>query len=136
MMLTLDAHSMTVWQSCRRRYELESTYRPILWRPKPLFDALLRRAVFALSNGADLAETAADACEQFLSTAANPGLDLTPGANPYTIARSWSGMLGVVLRVLAAGTLYKVAESPAVMLSSVLAWQPRAWADDSGMLHR
>jgi hypothetical protein len=134
--MNLDAPSLTVWQTCRRRYLLDAQYRVLRWRPKQLFDALLRRAIFALSNGEDAAQLASDAKSQFLSTAANPGLDLPSGTNPYLIAKSWCGMFDTVLRVLAKTPLLTVRELPPVTLNSWLTWTPRAWADDSGQLHR
>ena len=136
MSLLLDAHSMTVWQACRRRYELETGYRPVRWRPKSRFDALLRRAIFLLSSGADHATLASDAKTTFLQSAANPGLDLPSGANPYLLARSWCGMFDTVLAAIARTPLLVMKELPPLHLSTWLDWQPRAWADESGQLHR
>ena len=134
--MILDPHTLTVWQACKRRSALEASWRPIKWRAKSLFDALLCRAIFSLSNAGDPATLAADAKAQFLSTAANPGLDLPPGANPYVIARTWCGMFDTILAAIAKTTLLVVRELPPVGLSSDVTWQPRSWQDESGQLHR
>jgi hypothetical protein len=137
MNLTLDAHSLATWQSCRRRYVLESSWRPLRWRPKDLWTALLRRAIFALSNAAaDWQTLAADAKSAFLQSAADPGLDIKPGVDPYRLAKSWTGMFDTVLATLAVTQLLTVKELAPVRLSSTLSWQPRSWADDSQQLHR
>jgi hypothetical protein len=134
--MILDAHAMTTWQSCQRRHALEADWRVIRWRPSHLFANLLRRAIFSLSNAGDWESLAADAKASFLQTAANPGLDLPPGANPYTIARTWSGMFDTILASVAKTPLLTVRESPAIALSPSVTWQPRSWRDESGQLHR
>jgi hypothetical protein len=134
--MILDAHALHTWQSCRRRYELETEWRPLRWRASVLFATLLRRAIYALSNAGDWEALASDAKSQFLSTAANPGLDLPQGTNPYTVAKSWCGMFDTLLATLARTTLLTVKELPPVWLNASVSWQPRAWADESGQLHR
>ena len=136
MTLSLDAHSLTTWQSCRRRYSLESSWRVVRYRPKLLFDMLLRRAIFRLSNGGDAATLAADAKATFLQSAADPGLDLAPGADPYRLAKSWCGMFDTLLATIAKTPLLVVRDLAPIRLSSTLEWQPRSWSDESGQLHR
>jgi hypothetical protein len=134
--MILDAHAMTTWQSCRRRHALERDWRPLRQRPSVLFAMLLRRAVFALSNGGDHATLAAEAKATFLQSAANPGLDLPRGANPYAIARAWCAMYDTLLASIAKASLLTVREVAPVALSPSVSWQPRAWQDESGQLHR
>jgi len=137
MTISLDAHSLSAWQSCRRRYALESEWRAVRYRPKLLFDMLLRRAIFLLSSAkGDAATLAADAKATFLQSAANPGLDLAPGVDPYRLAKSWCGMFDTLLATIAKTPLLVVRELAPVRLSSSLEWTPCSWSDESQQLHR
>ena len=133
--LVLDAVMLEEHQACRRKLLLSHDYRPLRWRPKVLFDACLRRGVVALSTGRKLRACVAEAQEQFMQSAANPGLDILKG-NPYTIAKDWCAMLATILITLSRITLLALREVPAVHLSSQVSWRVLAHADESGVLHR
>lgn len=134
--LTIDAASLTYYQACRRRFLLDVEFRVLRWRPRHLFTAILREAVVRLSSGENIAMVIADARERYLQTAASPGLDIAPGANPYLIAKDYCAMLETVLRTLARLTLLTLRDLAPARLSSRLAWRFASHADESGALHR
>ncbi len=135
----IDGHSVTQWQSCRRRWLLEQSWSVIRWRPKSLLDACLRRGIHALSQPGDAspASIVQTARTEFLSQAANPGLDLPPGGDSWTIANDLCGMISTILTAISRLTLLELRPqlSP-VPVSSGISWQPLSWQDESGMLHR
>jgi len=133
---TIDATVIDTFQRCKRQALLSHVWQPMKWRPKHLFLSAFRRAVFNVSNGADARKEAEEAKVLFLSTAASPGLDLPRGAKPYPIAKDWCAMLDTTIRAVARLTLLTLRELPPVELTEGISWQPRAWADDSGQLHR
>src|SRR5258705_7349655 len=134
--LILDAPTITDWQSCKRKYLLHKEWRPVKWRAHSLFDACLRQAIFAISNGKDAITMASDARAAFLLAAANPGLEVPQGSQPYTIAKDWCTMLETILRAVSRLTLLTLHEPAYVPLDQITVWQPLAWADDTGQLHR
>lgn len=134
--MILDAHLLSTFQSCPRRGLLDADFRPIRWRAKSLFDACLRRAILALSDGGDPASCVSDAKASFLTAAASPGLDVPYGVSPYSIAKQYCAMLDTLIRSLGRVAIPVLHESPEVRLSPSTAWRPLSAADDSGTLHR
>ena len=96
--MILTAASISVLQSCPRRLLLEADYEVIRWRPKLLMDAMLRKGILEISQGANASSIAASAKADFLQSAANPGLDLSRGSDPYRVALDWCAMLDTILR--------------------------------------
>lgn len=133
--MILDAKRLTDWQACRRRGLLHEDWTPALWRPKALFDACLRRAIFRVSNGADPAQEATDAKTEFMTQAADPGLDVASGASSWVLARDWCAMLDTIVRAVSRLTLLTLKEEHPVRLAALVDWRPRAWRDESGQLH-
>ena len=133
--MILDAGILTTFQACRREHLLRSSYTPLKWRAKSLFDHALRRAIFSVSNADDPVRCASDASAYFMQQAADPGLDL-PTGNPYVMAKDYCAMLETIIRSLAKLALLTVKPVSPVKLSPTVEWQVRSWADDSGTLHR
>lgn len=134
--MRIDARIISEHQSCRRKTLLGHDYRLRRWRTKSLFDACLRRAIFTLSSGADPISVSSDAQAQFMQTAADPGLDLPAGANPYKIAKDHCAMLSTIIISLSKLILLTLREPRTVALGSSATWHPLSWADESGALHR
>lgn len=132
----VDAGRISDWQTCRRRYLLNADWRVLRWRPKSLFDACLRRGVLALSQGGEVDKTVADASSAFLESAANPGLDIPYGSNPFVIAKDWTAMLSTILPSLLRRGLPTLAAAAAVPLNGSVEWHTRAARGTDGMLHR
>ena len=138
----IDASQLSTYQLCRRRWLLERDWRWMKWHPKSLFDHCLRTAIFHLSSGSSLDQILASATEQYLSAAANPGLDLLPGADPYQIAGDWCATMTTVLTAISRLTLLSVQRLLPVEMQQVsnhtsqLSWLPLSFADESGTLHR
>ena len=132
--MDLDASVLTTYQTCRRKFILDSQWRSLRWRPKNLFDACLRRAIVQISSGMDPVEAGKDARAWFMQTAAEPGLDVL--GNPFVIARDWCAMLDTILRALGKLTLLVIKDVPMIRLNSWLWWRPLCHQDDSGQLHR
>jgi len=135
MMFQVDASSIQDFQSCRRKFILNSSWRLSRWRSKLLFDTLLRRAIFSLSKGDDVATVASTAKAKFLEIANDPGLDLI-GKDPYQAAKGWISLLDSVLHGLARTELPVLHDPQPVRLTSSMEWKFLSWADDSGQLHR
>ena len=132
----IDAHALTVWQSCPRRAVLEADWQVTRPAPKRLFDALLRRALVELEAGAESGKLGESLATRFMELAASPGLDWPPSIDPFLSAREWCGMLECVIEAL--GRLALLATRPAqtVELTPDLCWRPLARVDDAGTLHR
>ena len=131
----LDAAAITRWQSCRRRYLLGAEWRSVRWRPKTLVDACLRRGIYKLSHAVDIEAVVTEAQAELMEAAADPGLDIV-GSSPYVLAKDLCAMLDTILRSVARLVLLVLHDVPLVRLNSLVEWQPSAWADDSGELHR
>jgi len=135
--MVIDAYGVTTFQSCPRRWLLEQSWRVIRWRPKSLFDHVLRQAIFAISNGADPAAQRQAARTRFLSQAANPGLDVSEGTDSWAVANDYCGMLDTIIEAVSRLTLLGVRRLDGIEIgTSGMSWEPLAWADESGVLHR
>ena len=132
---TVDAASLTDFQTCSRRFILNHSYRLARWRPKLLFDTLLRRGILQLTGQRDVALVASEAKSSFLLQAADPGLDLI-GKDPYQASKGWTSLLESVLHGLSRTVLPVLHDPPPTRLTSSIDWRFLAWADDSGTLHR
>lgn len=130
-----DSLSLTTYQSCRRRFLLDAKWKVRRYRPKSLLDSCLRMGVFELSNGKDVADTIQLVRTQFLSHAANPGLDVL-GQDPWTIANDLCAVLTTVLTALSRRKLPRVTRQERLTLNEGLSWQPLSWRDREGKLHR
>jgi hypothetical protein len=133
---TIDALIMSEWQDCKRRYVLSRDWRVIKWRPKSLFDACLRRAIFRISNGLHVEEAAMDARTEFMGAAANPGLDGDKLFDPYKTAMDYCAMLDTILIALSKLTLLCLHDVKDLELTETVSWRTISHADDSGTLHR
>src|ERR1700733_3432510 len=125
--MVITASDLRNYQSCRRRWLLERSWRVARWRPQHLFRACLREGVFQLSTGCEIAIVRTNQRTRFLSEAARPGLDFVSG-DPWTVAQDWAGMISTVLTALS-----RLATLPRI---DGLSWLPSTWIDDSGTLHR
>ena len=135
-MLTITASDLRSWQTCRRRYLLERSWRVLRWRPSSLYRSCLREGVFQLSNAAPIATVRSTARTRFLTEAGRPGLDVMTG-DPWTVAQDWAGMLQTSLTSISRLTLLTLSRPPVLpMLPLDATWQPLSWMDESGTLHR
>jgi len=135
----LDASDITIYQSCPRRWLLDQSWRVLRWRAKVLFDSCLRQAIFAISSGAAAESVEQAARTRFLTQAANPGLDVAEGSDPWRIAQDYCAMLSTITTALSRRTLLTLRAPDPVRLRTTageVSWQPRAWPDESGVLHR
>lgn len=132
--MLLTARQLTAWQSCRRRYLLEQSWKIRRWRPKAILDKCLRDGIAQLSEGADPVGVIAAAKAQLMSASADPGLDCA--VPPYQLACDLAAMLGTVLTAASRLTLLRLHRVDPVHLAPGVDWQPTALADDSGTLHR
>jgi hypothetical protein len=133
-MLTLSATALSDYQACERRIVLGREWQSSRWRPKVLFDHVLRHAIFEVSNGADPVLCVQGATQTFIEACTNPGIDTI--GDPYSQAKDWCAMLETIIRCVGRLVLLKVKHLDNVRLDNDTLWQPSAWADDSGELHR
>jgi len=131
----VDAASLIDFQSCHRRFILNHEWRLARFRPKTLFDLLLRRGILQLTKQVNVGEVAADAKAVFLERAADPGLDVI-GRNPYQMSKGWTSLLESVLHGIARTVLPVLHDPPVAKLTSTIDWRFLSWADDTGTLHR
>jgi len=131
--VTLSAPLLHTLQRCPRQHALERDYRVLRVRPKHLLERLLRDAIFAISNGADPAKQATEACTRFLEAAARPGLYIL--TDPYTISHDFCAIIQTVLEAVSRLTLLVVKPGPVVAVGAH-EWRVSAFQDESGTLHR
>lgn len=131
--MLLSAPLLTTLQRCERRLSLESTHRVVRIRPKEMFDQLLREAIFAISNGAEVAATAESCCTRFLEAAADPGFEIL--SDPYTLAMDYAAIFRTVLEAASREVLL-VLQRAGVIAIGAHEWEVQAFRDDSGILHR
>lgn len=134
--MILTARQLIAFQQCRRRYMLEQNWRVRRYRPKTLFDSCLREAAVKFSTGSNPEAVISAARARFMSMAANPGLDLPAGRDSYQETLDWTAMLGTVLTAISRLALLILRPLPPVRIAMGVEWQPTAFADDAGTLHR
>lgn len=134
--MILSPDRLWFWQSCKRRFVLETDWKVAKMRPKQLFDACLREAIFKLSKGENAEKTIDDAQGSLLAIAANPGMDVIAGRAPYELAKDLCAMLETVLIAMSRGTLFALKDPGTIKLTDSVSWQMKSWQDESGVLHR
>lgn len=134
MSTVLTPWSVTDFQRCARLHAFHQQWRAAQWRPKALFDHILRNAILGLSNGMPKEKATAEAVTLFLEACAAPGLDHQ--GDPYTIGHCWAAIVKTVIEALSRLTLLTVAPGPTVILRDGVQWRCAAFADESGALHR
>lgn len=132
----LDASQLATYQRCRRNWLLERDWRFLKWHPKSLADHCLREGVFRLSSGESVEATVVEVTARYLTLAANPGLDLAMGGDPYQVARDWCAALSTILTGISRLTLLSLSRVPYQPLAEDQSWLPLSFADESGILHR
>lgn len=129
---TFDAASITDLQACQRRFVLNSSWRPLRWNPRYLFDAILRQSVLHLSRGRPVEEVCVAARSQYLQSATNPGID---SPNPYPTAMEYVTLLNVLVTALP-----RLGIPPAIASGGVFPLGDASWSlscfKDLQMLHR
>lgn len=136
---TLDGHTITEFQSCKRKALLAHDWRYLKWRPSSLFLACFREAIIAISQGTPAASATSIARSTFLQSAANPGLELSPSSHfrdVYRLAKDWCAMLDTTLEAASRTGLVPLTYLDPVRLTSGVEWKPLAFAGADGSLHR
>lgn len=123
---------VTSIQRCKRRYALENEWKVRRWHVKDLFHKVWREAIIGISNGADAAQAADEACTKFLEACADPGIDTL--ADPYILARDFCAILSTSLEAVSRMVLLSM-KLPDKCAVGEHIWQPMAMADESGNLH-
>lgn len=147
--MILDPTTLAHYQMCARRSALESRWRMTKWRPKVLWEKYLRMGIemlsgvnspvispFITNKPWQLETVAREMKSAFLGQCASPGLDLSPGANPFIIAKDWAIALELVLRTASRTPLLTLNPVASAALSPSVSWRVSSTADDSGVLHR
>jgi len=120
--MELDAASIDAYQRCRRRHVLAADWRYARWRPRSLFASCLRHAAAALAAGTPSDAVATDAVTEFMTAAADPGLDVL-GVDPYRVARDWTAMLETVVLTLGMVGVGRCENVPTASLMPNLTWR-------------
>jgi hypothetical protein len=124
------------WQACERRHFLEQSWRVNRRRPKAALDAALRHAVYTLSTGHPLPEVRAEARASLMAEAADPGLAMPEGVDPYVYASDLAAILDTVLTATSQLTLLQLTSIEPIEIAPSYTYRPLSFADDSGCLHR
>jgi hypothetical protein len=130
----MTAFQLSSFQRCPRRWRIEQVEPKGRWWPKALFDHLMRQAVFAISNGANAAETGVEYSIKFMEFAADPGLDVP--CDPFPLARDFCCMIKTMCAALSGMVLLALEPVPVVSLTPDLRWRVASPKDQSGVLHR
>lgn len=131
----IDAAMLHEFQACRRRFLLSRQWRPLRWKAKLLFDSCLRQGILDLGNEKSIKDTVIEATTRFMTTAAQPGLDVS-GKDPYTISLDYTAMLETLLHTLSRRPALKLSPLKSAPIASDLEWVFLAHVDDQGELHR
>lgn len=134
--MIFTGYLLHLWQTCRRKFLLESIYRRLKWHPQVLFSACLRKAVFDLSSGKDKHQASTSAVNYFISNVKHPGLDGIEGLDTYTLAMDFVATIRTIIEHLSRITLLTLRTKPNVQLSPGLDWSFLSSEDESGVLHR
>lgn len=134
--MRITAHSLTLFQRCRRQFILELTHRYLPWHPNTLLSACLRHGIYDLANSTPTSTCTSTAVNQFLSNCKYPGLDLPPGVHPYTIAMDCTAIIRTVLERLSRLAHSRQTEVPPVQLDSDFLYGFLSHQDLTGTLHR
>lgn len=130
---TIGGSQLRVLQDCPRRFVIEKHWRIRRWLPRALFNHCMRKAVVAISNGAEPGKTGEQMATLFLERAANPGL-LIWGHSPYEMAQDFAAALRVTCELLGRTVLMPLKPGPVMALESH-SWAVESFADESGCLH-
>ena len=133
--MTLDAAALTSFQHCPRQWILNQSGERHRWRPKTLFLSIFRWAIMELGAGKPLAETSNEACCRFLESAANPGLDVEGGIQPYILAKDFTAILKNSLARVHACKVPPLRPGPRVIITDSLTWACRAFQTENGSLY-
>lgn len=134
--MILSPDRLYFWQECKRRFVIETDWKVAKMRPKVLFDACLREGIFKLCSGTAVERVIEEATGNLLALAANPGMDVIAGRAPYELAKDLCAMLTTILIAMSRMTLLVLKDPGIVKLTDSVSWQVKAWADESGVLHR
>lgn len=132
--MVLSPRALSRFQRCERLSVFEAQWMPLRWRPRALFDVVLRKAALSLSSGTPKEKVTAEAVAAFLEVCASPGLDVQ--GDTYTLAHCWASVIKTVVEAISRLTLLTVTPGPGVVLAPNLEWRCAAFADESGVLHR
>lgn len=131
----LNGHMIQQWQRGRRLFAIEHKYRYLKWHPTALFSAMMRRAVYQLSNGGDVVKVTSAAIADFLAAAKYPGMDTIAGTDTYKLAMDLCATMRSVLEYISRLTLLTLHHHAPVMTPEYR-WGFLSYPDDSGVLHK
>ena len=134
--MILNGHLLRTWQTCQRRYQLESNYRYLRWNPNVLLNAVLRKAIAELSSGADSVSAATRAVNTFVISAKDPGFALPDGIDTYTLAMDYVATIRTIVEYLTRITLLPLTLPSSSVIRPGLDWNFLASRDETGVLHR
>lgn len=131
--MTLTGSRLSSFQRCPRIVKHADATTPRRWRPRELAEIHFRKAVLAVSQGAEVSKVTADIQASFLECCATPGLDVE--CSPFVLAKDWCSILGNVLETVSRGTLPKLKPGPSIILSTSITWECKSFQDEQGLLH-
>lgn len=131
----IDAAKLTIFQSCKRKFLLNTKWYPLRWNPKALFDSCLRQAIGEFGSDKDVKDIVDGAVSRYMNTGANSGLDVV-GKDPYVIALDYCSLLSTIIPALYKRTQLRLMPIPSVKIREDIEWVFLAYQDQYGELHR
>ncbi len=128
----MNCHELILWQTCKRRYKLESTYTYTKHRPNQLLSTVLSRAILDLSNKTDydIHRISTTAVNTFLSAARSPGIIVPSGIDTYSLTMDYIATIRNIIEYLNRTPLLNLS-TPNISPS----WSLSSFRDESGLLH-
>ncbi len=138
-MKSIHGHLITTWQKCKRRYKLESIYRYQKWFANTLLSAVLRKAIYQLSDPNTQLTTqqiSTQAVSLFTQQCRQPGLLQTEGINVYDLAMDYVAMIKTIIEYFSRISLPITHSISPTKLDSNYQWSYLSQIDESNTLHR
>lgn len=105
------------------------------WHGPALYSRILRESILELSRGGNLEELTAGAAADFMNQARDPGLQVSPGQQPYTLASDFVAILKTSLWRISATLAGPLDPGPSIVLCPGVDWKVSAFSAQDGRLH-
>lgn len=134
--MELNGHALSLFQLCRRKFKLESTYRFLPWSPHTLLSAVLRQAILSLSHSTPLQPTITAAINSFTANCKTPGINVPQGTDTYALAMDYCATIRTILTYLSTTSLPPLHSRTPLQLTPMLTWSFLSLEDANSTLHR
>ena len=131
----VSAHGITLFQTCPRKWALMDKGEVGQWHAPALYSRILRETILELSRGGNLEQLSLGAAADFMNQAREPGLMVSPGQQPYSLAADFCAILKTSLWRISASLAGPLDPGPLIVLAPGLEWKVNAFSGQDGRLH-